>query len=232
MSASEPAQSLRFGVRAVSGHRAATWKVWAADTLKHDVYLACRSLGGELKASLHQSGTWHVSFSKGFYETGFADAATRPASRFTDTWPRPNEIAPGVTLAFRIVVPWFSTTVEGKDEVQEIVWVAPASEGYAIEFAVLITSPTCVVSGWPAKRSMNSQFVGSLALASGETVWVVHTTRPIEIPPPTRGTAQFFKGASPSSLKEPGLRGVSFGEEPDGSRVMYDVPILAKYDDG
>ncbi|MEK6209047.1 MAG: hypothetical protein AABM64_01560 [Pseudomonadota bacterium] len=79
---------------------------------------------------------------------------------------------------------------------------------------------------------MKSKLVGSFSLATGETVWVVYTTMPIQIPPAIRGTARFFKGASRSDLLDSrGLRAVSFAEEPDGSRVMYDVPILAQYND-
>jgi len=198
--------------------------------LKHDVYLACRALKGELKASLHQSGNWHIAFSKKSYKNGFADESNRPDSRFTDVWPRPPEIAPGITLAFRIVVPWFSATVDVAEEEANVILVPPALEGHAIEFAILITSPTCIVSDWPAKRSMGSKLVGSILLASGETVWVVYTTMPIQIPPSMRGTARFFKGVDRSTLKSPGLRTIAFGEESDGSRVMYDVPVLAECD--
>jgi hypothetical protein len=66
-------KSIRFGFQALSGHRAANWKVWTPVGHKHDVYLACRALKGELKASLHQSGNWHIAFSNEFYEDGFAD---------------------------------------------------------------------------------------------------------------------------------------------------------------
>lgn len=225
-------QAIRFGVRAASGRRAATWKVWAPSGSAHDVYLAYRALKGELKASMHQSGAWHIFFSKQFYESGFADEGTRPATRFSDKWPRPSEIVPGVTLAFRIVVPWFSATVEAPKEEPEVVWVPPASDGHAIEFAIIITSPTCVVSDWPAKRSMKSEFVGSFPLISGEAVWVVHTTIPFKVPGPTRGAARFFKGVNPTELKSGGLRAVVFGSEPDGSRVMYDVPVIAEYNAG
>ena len=77
-----PAFELRFAVRAVSGHRAATWKVWTLGGEKNDVYVACRGLGGQLKASLHQSGQWHVSFTKQFFEAQFIDLAVDPKKRF------------------------------------------------------------------------------------------------------------------------------------------------------
>jgi hypothetical protein len=111
MAISTTVQPIRFGVRALSGHRAATWRVWNPGALKNDVYLACRTLRGELKASLHQSGEWHISYSKRFYETGFTEESGKPPSRFTDIWPRPKDFAPGMTLAFRVVVPPNSATI-------------------------------------------------------------------------------------------------------------------------
>ena len=219
-------QAVRFGVRSSSGLRAATWKVWTSGPARNDVYLACRPLRGELKASLHESGQWHVAFSPGFYDREFADEATRPSSRFTDEWSRPPEIAPGVTLSCRVVVPWFSATIEVEKEASGIVWVPSAPEGQAIQFAVLITSPSARVSNWPGKNSMNSELVGTLSLGSGETVWVVYTTVPFPLPASMRGIAQFFESHDVSSLKSGTLRAVLFGDEPDGSRKMYDVPVV------
>jgi hypothetical protein len=171
---------------------------------KHDVYLACRELRGALKASFHQSGNWHIAFSPGFYERSFEEDSSRPASRFSERWPRPHEIAPGITLAFRIVVPWFSATVRDEEK-EDIFWVPSAAEGYAIEFTVFITSSGCIVTNWPGKKSMNSKFVGSIPLFSGETIWVVHTTTPIQIPEPMQGKGCFFKGVDSSALESSGL---------------------------
>lgn len=55
-------RSLRFGIHDGFTRRAATWKVWTETANGNsDVYLACRALGGSLKASLHQSGSWHIA---------------------------------------------------------------------------------------------------------------------------------------------------------------------------
>lgn len=229
---SVPEKSIRFGVRTSTGHKAATWKVWAPSETKHDVYLACRSLKGELKASLHQSGNWHVAFSKKFYDNGFVDEVNRPESRFIDRWLCPQEIAQGVTLAFRVVVPCFSATREDVEAEEDVIWVPSAPEKHAIQFAIVLTSPTCVVSDWPGKRSMNTQLVGSFILSSKETVWVVYSTVPFQPSMPKTGKACFFKGVDPAVFNSPTLRAVFFGEEPDGSRVMYDFPICIEDRDG
>lgn len=223
-----PEQAIRFGVRGPTGMRAATWKCWTPGASKHDVYLACRRLKGELKASLHQSGRWHIAFSQPFYDNTFADEARRPKTRFTDTWPRPSEIAPGITLAFRIVVPWFSATVPQTVEEPKVTWIPSASEHEAVEVYVLICAPQTVTADWPGKRSMGTSPVGSLRLATGEIVWIVSRRIPFQIPPKQQGNPTFFKGVDRSELTKAGLHAICFGDQPDGSRVMYDVPVRVR----
>lgn len=217
-------RELRFGVRAISGRRAATWHVSTPGDGRSDVYVACRELGGALKTSLHESGLWHTSFPKHVYDSGFANDAARPPKRFVDTWARPPDIAPGVTLACRIVVPSFALTAEADpSESDKIIWVAPAQAEHATTFLVIITSHAGSVDTWPGKRSMNSQLIGSFPIDSGETVWVVSVTEPFPTPEPRSGTISFFAGRGMRDLRSKNLRAVVFGSGPDGSCTMYDV---------
>ncbi len=185
-----------------------------------------------MKASLHESGRWHISFTEKFFEAEFTNPALRPPNRFVESWPRPTEIVPGVTLAHRIVVPWDSPTVAARSEPDHVVWVAPASEGRAIEFIVLITNTGASHSEWPGKDSMASELVGSFPLPAGERVWVVYTSIPFQHPPEMQGTGRLFGSATKAAFESPNLRAVFFGNEPDGSRIMYDVPLRVKAIDG
>lgn len=220
------ASEVRFGVRAISGRRAASWKAWAEDgNAASDFYVSCRVLGGEMKASFHQSGQWHVSYTKKFHESAFRADRPRPPTRFIDKWTRPPEIAPGFTLPLRILVPCSATTTRAVIEAENVTWVEPAPEGYAIEFALVLTSPVCQVDGWPCKRSMNSQLVGSFRLPSGEHVWIIWTVQPFSAPILSEARGHFFEGKSQRSLLGGGLRGLALSVHTDGSRVLYDVPV-------
>jgi hypothetical protein len=137
------ANAIRFGVRALSGQRAATWKCWAEEE-RSEIYLACRELHGELKASFHESGKWHVGYTRKFLEDRF-DNETRPATRFIEEWTTPGEIQAGYTLAFQICVPWSATTASVTPGHEDIVWVAAAPEGKAVEISIFISSPECQV---------------------------------------------------------------------------------------
>lgn len=220
--------AIRFGVRSADGHISATWKCWTPGTPKHDVYLACRALKGELKASLHQSGNWHIAFTPQMFTDGFADSSDRPGTRFMDSWPRPKEIASGLTLAFRVWIPWFSATMLDTEPDSAVIWIPPAPKEHTVEVAILISAPGCQMLGWPGKDSMHTMLVGSFALESGENVWLVHQTTPFNVSASIAGTARFFKGFDREVLNHPELRVVMFGDMPDGSRVMVEGPITTQ----
>jgi len=102
-------------------------------------------------------------------------------TRFVETWQRPAEIGPGVTLALRILTPSsavVSMPLGGSES--GIIWLpnAPAAKGTEVD--VLITSPAARVSDWPGKRSMGTELVCSFSLENGERVWAVH--RVVELP--------------------------------------------------
>lgn len=224
-------RALRFGIHDGADRRAATWKLWTeAASGKSEVYLACRSLGGTLKASLHESGKWHIAYSQRAFEENVRGAIPKFEDRFIEKWPRPSEIAPGITLAFRIVTPWSAVTnVLEESNSQRVIWLPNAPEPKATEIDILMTQPTTPVTGWPGKRSMGTSLIGSIPLENGETVWAVYWV--VDTPDFTslgKGTGRFYKGRSEKDLNLEGLRALVFGTEPDGSRVMYDCAVQGR----
>jgi hypothetical protein len=223
-----PEQAIRFGISDGSGHRAATWKLWTPSG-KSDIYLACRVLGGKLKASLHQSGNWHVAYSPTAFEEDVQGAIPTQSDRFLEKWPRPTTIAPGVTLAFRIVTPHSAVTSRISQEDQNITWIPNCSPPRATEIDIMIVAPTTPVIGWPGKNKMGTKLIGSYPLTNGESVWAVYWVVDMpDLSPATKGVGKFYKGQSEEDLKSDELRAMVFGSEPDGSRVMYDCAVMGK----
>lgn len=223
-------KSLRFGMQDGEGRRAATWKLWTeAGSGNSEVYLACRALGGTLKSSMHQSGSWHTAYSPKAFENDVKGTVLKSQDRFLEKWPRPIEIAPGVTLAFRIVTPWSAVThsIEAGNY-KKVQWLKNAPNGKALEIDVLISKPTTLITDWPGKRSMGTSLIGSILLENGETLWAVYWV--VDMPNFENWQKEvnmtFYKGRSKEDLKEEGLRMLVFGSEPDGSRVMYDFAVL------
>jgi hypothetical protein len=179
-----------------------------------------------MKASLHQSGNWHIAYTHRFFEDNVASVEGFHPTRFIEQWPRPKEIAPGVTLAFRIVTPSSAVnTPFDQSRFPHFIWIPSAPDGNATEVDMIITAPTTPVTGWPGKRSVGTQLVGSMPLDSGETVWVVWWV--IEMPklPTVRTKPKYYKRRGPDGFKGKQLRALVFGSENDGSRVLYDCAV-------
>lgn len=232
-----PEQSIRFGITDRAGKRAATWKCWSpVGTGKQDVYLTCRELRGALKASLHQSGVWHVAYSNPFFEENIQDPKDKAKGRFIEKWRRPSEISRGVTLAYRIVTPWYSVvTPFEEDDFPKVRWIPIAAKGRAVEIDILFTDASTSVTDWPGKRSMNTRLVDSLLLDNGEKVWIVHSEQIIQntrkAPAPSSfHVGRYFKGRSYEDLRDrTNLRMIVFGNAKDESRVLYDCPVEVEH---
>ena len=167
------ARELRFGIRD-GQKRAATWKTWTESPGgRSELYIGSRHLSGQLKASLHDSGEWHIAYSEGFFQARVA--GTGPADRFVTRWTRPAALQPGVTLAFRIVTPALAVTspISPSDETK-LCWIPNAPTGKATEIDVILTAPGALTTAWPGQRSMGTQLAGSVQLANGDMAWVVH----------------------------------------------------------
>jgi len=221
-------KSVRFGVSDEQQLCSASWKLWTETAGENsEVYLACRELDGELKASLHQSGQWHIAFSNQAYKEHVEGSIPSLKNRFTDKWPRPTEIADGYTLAFRIVTPSPSVTssrILGKNK--KVIWIPKPPDSRATEIDIIITKQHVNISGWPGKSSMGTSLIGSFQLNNGDTIWVVYWV--IDIPDlskSVKGSGHFFRGKSKDDLKNDTLRALAFGSENDGSRVIYDLVV-------
>ena len=225
-----PKQSLRFSVRDENSNRAVTWKLLTqTGSGKHDVYLTCRSLGGKLKASLHQSGSWHVGFIRDFLNENVDDGHPKREDPYIDRWPRPTEIAPGVTLAYRIVVPTSGVNIPITHNLpKSIIWIPAAPDGKAVEIDVVFTHPDTVVSSWPGRNTMQTELVGTLVLENQEGVWVVH--RVVDVPAfnlPSGSNPLWFKSGRDVNLADGNIRAILFGNSDDGSRFMVDCAVAA-----
>ena len=222
-------RSLRFAIRDDHGRRAATWKLWTeAAGGRSEVYLASRSLGRYLKVSLHESGDWHFAYEQRAFEARVQGTSPSATDRFIRKWKRPAELAPGLTLAFRVNTPASAVTTPIEAGLPAgLIWVPNAPEGMATEIDIFLVKNTTRSTSWPGKTKMGTSLVGSVPLENGETVWVVYWV----VPMPdfskafTGGRGSYYKGVSEKHLHGANLKALVFGEEADGSRVFYDVPV-------
>lgn len=76
--------------------------VWAIFSARRsaDMYICPRMLGGRVKVSLHQSGSWQL----GLTQESSADVCS-DGSRHWDIWKRGGELAPGTVRAWYLLIP-------------------------------------------------------------------------------------------------------------------------------
>lgn len=218
--------AVRFAVGTPEGPQSAIWRLWVPHG-KSDVYLAARSLAGSLKVSLHVSGQWQHSFTS----PGIAARFNKP-TRHIERWTRPPGLGPGVTLAYRIIVPWSSATLrraDGKD-MPETVWVPQPPEGHLVEFQIWFTGPSARVSTWPGQRSRGTVLVSKVPLANAESVWVTALTEPA----PDSFLKEIAQWQTWWKMQEvvkrnnslqSDIRTLLFGNDQDGSRFYADIVL-------
>ncbi len=222
-----PENAIRFAVRNKNNQRSVSWKLWTnTGTGRDDLYLVCRPLGGKLKTSFHQSGQWQISFIPSFLKANVPAANSLHANRHIERWNRPREIAPHITLAYRILVPAVAVNVPVKESwAKKIEWIESAPTDKATEIDVVITSPEAVVSSWPGQRSMGTNLVKKLQMDCGDSVWVVAHT--VEMPrfPPRNAKPVFFDSSKGDLQSHENLRAILVGNCQDGSRYLVDCPV-------
>ena len=164
------------------------------------------------------------------YSTAVFEAYVRgtgpQANRFIEQWARPIEIAPGLTLALRIVTPSSAvTTIIEPASPRDIIWLPKAPDSQSTSIAVLFSKPTALTDGWPGQQSMGTSLIGSIRLNNGEIVWAVYMFEPTGDLGIKAAPVYFYKGMTKEDLDRSGLRALIFGYCPDGSRAIVDWDV-------
>ena len=170
-----------FVVRFAAGEKSLAysgiWRVWTARKTP-DLYLAIRSLGGVVKASVHAPRlnlpTWKRHY--GFVNNAKGDvaAAVRAdgTSRHKATW-LGADLGNGVTLEWRIFI---SAPALGKSSLSvgpEIALIPPPAGGMCLIVAVLL-GPTQPTSGYPRVEDFDTKLLAEGRLSDGRRVWVTY----------------------------------------------------------
>jgi hypothetical protein len=143
---------LRFGVRSEDGLESSIWRLTTTDA--GDVYVSVRSIMGEMKASLHQSGECQVSLTSQY-------AATRMdvENRHFDTWYRPKltqELQGTVPLMITFPVSDLRTPTMQLPASKEVLWIPSpqGSEYVQILFLIALNGiPLAVDNSLPFMRA-------------------------------------------------------------------------------
>jgi hypothetical protein len=222
-----PETSIRFGLKNNLNKRSSIWKCWTnVGTGESSVYITNRAIGKALKASLHQTGLWHIAFDSHFLKKEVIEESRLASDRFVDKWLKPPEIGAGCTLALRIIIPDDAVTIPISDkDPQSTVWITAPPTGKAIEIVLLFTAPRSNVSGWPGHNSMGTQLLGSFQIENGYRLWIVHYVIDKPAMDPKRGTLTHFKSGKGVAQQNRKYRAIIFSQANDGSRILFESNV-------
>lgn len=211
---------LRFGVRSDNGLVSSTWKIL---TKNNEIYLLERQTGNSFKVSLHKSGNWQISFTSEF----IADKEIPNQNRHIDKWKAPTDnIAPGMTLAFRIIIPESELREPVSTSKKKIEWIKAPKEKHYVEIDVILTKPYVKTSSWPGKNNMQTSLLKEIKLSNGDTLWLVYRYHPMNSEDIQK--LEQYKKTSQTKLKEihsKNLKGILGDAEKDGSRKFIEVSL-------
>lgn len=134
---------MRIAVGLDFGPRSFVWRVWSH---KDELYVAPRSLAGEIKTSLHSGGRSRHAFTSESSSRFVPDG-----DRAWFKWNEPSEFVRGARLVLEVVIPSDELTTPAMEpsaeEKARIVLVDPAPSGEATILSLVITEPGREITG-------------------------------------------------------------------------------------
>lgn len=222
-----PETAIRFAVKNSSGNRSSIWKCWAnPGSGKNDVYITNRAIGKAIKASLHESGSWHIAFDSEFLREEVQEESRLLSHRFVDKWSKPAEIGAGCTLALRIIIPEDAVTIPMSDkDPRSTVWIQAPPSGKALEIVLLLTAPHFNTLSWPGRDSMRAQLLESFQIKDGYRLWIVYYVIDKPTVDPRKGVMTHFKSGNRAMQESRRCRAIIFSQSPDGSRILFECNV-------
>ena len=164
-----PRDGIRWAVGARDGRRSSTWRLWGDK--KGDACLAMRSLGSQLKVSVHRDRRCNVGFTKEY--EGTARERFGATSRHWARWTLPEG---SVVRAFQVVVPDSDLAEFSSEEAEPMVWIPAPGEGRAVVFSLFVAEPPQAFNWEDPEHS--GQLIGTM-IAKSRFTWLVHKSQDI-----------------------------------------------------
>jgi len=151
------------------------WMVIGPKGGKSDIYISHLQMSGSMKASLHEGGTWQVSFNQEFVNKQIASNNWPFNSRHLKRWKQSTPSESGIEFAYRVLIPSSelrsSSVYIPKDK--PINWINPAPKGYAVEIAIAIAQPYIRIDSFGQIRGENVEKIFEIRLPNNGAVYIV-----------------------------------------------------------
>lgn len=180
---------LRFVVGSIEGPWSPTFVAWANQG-KGDVYLSARSMAGDLKVSLHESGECALALTREHLKKQNLPVQQRAR----ETWTPVGMGAPGFSRALSIVIPPTELrTFAPPPKKAPVVFIPPAPEGMVTEISAIFSEAGTQVDHWPGATTGGTSFLAAYSLMPKRSLWFV--SRNVDLPDKWRDEIERYRTA-------------------------------------
>ena len=163
----------RLAVGRPDGPSSGVLRIWSPKR-KSDVYASMRGIAGQVKISLHESGSCIAGLTAQFAAKEVEAVAAMGGVRHQNKWTRFRHTGKRIATPLQFVVPESQLRLrpgetEMDDEVEQI--EAPDS-GRSIVISCIFSGQCLSNDNWPGRRNQ-TQLVGSKLLPNGEKFWLI-----------------------------------------------------------
>lgn len=209
---------LRFVVGSIEGPWSPTFVAWANQG-KGDVYLSARSMAGDLKVSLHESGECALALTREHLKRQKLPLNQRER----ETWEPVGMEAQGVSRALSIVIPPTELRMYGPPPKKApVVFIDPAPIGMVTEISAIFTEAATEVDHWPGARNAGTSFLAAYSLMPKRTLWFV--SRNVELPMKWADQIERYRRTL-RPLAPPQCHAVLFARGDDGLATLFALSI-------
>lgn len=162
--------AIRFAVGSVNERRSSTWRLWG--NKKGDTYLSMRSLGSQLKISIHKDRRCHIGYTKE-YES-IASERFGEENRHWERWVLPEG---NVVRVIQILIPDSELGIFSSDEKTPMRWIPAPGVGRATVFSVFVAEPPNSYQWESPER--DGHLLGTM-IGPTRSTWLVHTEQELD----------------------------------------------------
>jgi hypothetical protein len=224
--------TIRFGVGSPPDRCSGVWQLFVSDPERNpratsDMYVQPLALKRVFKTSLHESGSWQTGLIEGARDR-YTDIPELPTgSRHMFVWSRPMPQFPGLTVAYRILVPVSELTPLGQPETwpMDIAWHPPPEGDSAVEYSILLAAPGVNKLELEPNHQDRVGCLFQQRLPNGETVHLVHRVVQTDAALWSnihQAADQMAKALGPVETS-PYLRTMLHVQQPDGAWAIIDT---------
>ena len=163
----------RLSVGRTDGPSSGVFRIWSPKT-KSDVYASMRGIAGQVKISLHESGTCIAGLTTQFAEKEVEAVAAMGGVRHQSKWTRCRHTGKQFVTPLQFIVPESQlrrrpgrTTTNNK-----VKRIEPPCSGRSVVISCIYSGQCLSNDNWPGRRNQ-TRLVGTKLLPNGEKFWLI-----------------------------------------------------------